>query len=327
MSAESARTLVEEGLSRTRGDNRDVASLAKGQHGVVGRGQLMRLGLSEEAIDGRIRSGYLHPVHAGVYAVGHRALTQYGRWLAAVTASGPRAVLSHFSAAALWQIQSSSRGWIDVTVPHRSRSWATIRRHVITLPPDEQTIVNAIPVTTAARTILDLAAISSINRVEGLIRQAEYLRLDGCLSLPDLVERYSGRRGVRRVRKALDQIEALPVGRTRSQLEDRFLLFLRRHGLPPPRLNDWIIVGRKRFQVDCHWAGTGQVVELDGWRAHGTRTAFRQDRTRDRVLRTAGYEVTRISWAQLDDEPEAIASDLRRLLSVESIRRDARSAL
>jgi len=85
--------------------------------------------------------------------------------------------------------------------------------------------------------------------------------------------------------------------------------------VPRPRLNDWIMVGERRFQVDCHWPGIGQVVELDSWEAHGTRSAFRQDRARDRILRTAGYAVTRISWAQLADEPEAVASDLRKLLS------------
>lgn len=75
------------------------------------------------------------------------------------------------------------------------------------------------------------------------------------------------------------------------------------------------MVGKRRFQVDCHWAGIVQVVELDGWQAHGTRSAFREDRTRDRILRTAGYSVTRISSAQLDDEPGAVASDLRELLA------------
>ena len=172
-----------------------------------------------------------------------------------------------------------------------------------------------IPVTTVPRTIFDLAATSSIDRVESAIRQVEYLRLYDRLSLSIMVERYPGRRGVRRVRAALARVETLPAGRTRSRLEERFLPFLRRHGLPRPRLNDWIMVGEKRFQVDCHWSGTGQVVELDSWEAHGTRSAFREDRTRDRILRTAGYDVTRISWAQLDDEPEAIASDLRQLLA------------
>jgi very-short-patch-repair endonuclease len=182
------------------------------------------------------------------------------------------------------------------------------------LPADEVTVHEGITVTTSSRTVFDLAATSSIDRLEHDIRQLEYLRLYDRLSLLDLVERYPGRRGRRRVQTALTRIEALPAGRTRSRLEERFLPFLRRHGLPRPRLNDWIMVGEERFEVDCHWSGTGQVVELDSWEAHGTRSAFRDDRARDRTLATAGYAVTRISWAQLDDEPETVAADLRRLL-------------
>jgi very-short-patch-repair endonuclease len=184
------------------------------------------------------------------------------------------------------------------------------------LPTDERTVADGIPVTTVPRTVLDLAASAPIDRVESAIRQVEYLRLHDQLSLFDLINRYPGRRGVRRLRDALARIEELPLGRTRSPLEERFLPFLRRYGLPRPRLNDWIVVGEKRFQVDCHWPSTGQVVELDSWEAHGTRSAFREDRARDRILRTAGYYVTRISWAQLDDEPKAVASDLRQLLSI-----------
>jgi very-short-patch-repair endonuclease len=184
------------------------------------------------------------------------------------------------------------------------------------LPADERTVVDGIPVTSAPRTIFDLAARSTVDQVESAIRQVEYRRLYDRLSLLDMVERYPGRRGVRRLRAALARIETLPSGRARSPLEERFLPFLRRHGLPRPRLNTWIAVGGKRFQVDCHWPDTPHVVELDSWEAHGTRSAFREDRARDRVLTTAGYSVTRISWAQLDDEPEAVASDLRALLSI-----------
>jgi very-short-patch-repair endonuclease len=231
-----------------------------------------------------------------------------------VLSSGKRAVLSHHSAAALWGIVDPRRGPAHVTVAGRSRSSDLIRRHHGSLSRDEVTACEGIPVTTVPRTVFDLAATSSTDKVEVAIRQVEYLRLYDRLSLPDLIERYPGRRGVARLRTALARIEALPAGRVRSPLETRFLPFLRRHRLPRPRLNDWIILGERRFQVDCHWPGSGQVVELDSWQAHGTRTAFRQDRIRDRVLRAAGYEVTRISWAALDDEPEAIAADLRRLL-------------
>lgn len=316
MPAESASALALQGFSRTRVLDVALADLATRQHGVVGRGQLMGLGLSEEAIEGRIRVGRLHRLQGGVYAVGHRAITRQARWLAAVLVSGPTAVLSHFSAAAHWGIQPPSRTRIDVTVSHRSRSWAAIRRHVSVLPADERTVVDDIPVTTVPRTVLDLAASLPVDRVESAIRQVEYLRLHDHLSLVDLVDRYPGRRGVGRIREALSRIERLPAGRTRSRLEERFVPFLRRHRLPRPRLNDWIVVGGKRFQVDCHWVGTGQIVELDSWEAHGTRSAFRDDRARDRILRTAGYAVTRISWAQLDDESEAVAGDLRKLLSL-----------
>jgi very-short-patch-repair endonuclease len=234
--------------------------------------------------------------------------------MAGVLACGLESVLSHRSAAALWKIRSSAGQVVHVTLRHKSRTSRLIRRHFAPLPDDEVTVHEGIPVTTVPRTVLDLASTSTIDEVEVAIRQVEFLRLYDRLSLLDLVERYPGRRGIARVRAALARIEALPGGSVRSPLETKFISFLRRHRLPRPRLNDWIIVGERRFQVDCHWPGTGQIVELDGWQAHGTRTAHREDRARDRVLRVAGYAVTRITWAQLDDEPEAIAADLRRLL-------------
>ena len=228
-------------------------------------------------------------------------------------ASGPGAVLSHASAAALWGIRGSS-GQFHVTTDKKWRSSASIRRHYSLLPEDEKTKVDGVPVTIVPRTIFDMAASESLDRVESMLREAEYRQLYGRLSLPDLLRRYPGRHGTRRIRTALERVESLPSGRTRSPLEERFLPFLRQHGLPHPRLNDWIVLGARRFQVDCHWPGSDQIVELDGWSGHGTRSAFRADRARDRALRVAGYTVTRISWAQLDDEPEAVACDLGMLL-------------
>jgi very-short-patch-repair endonuclease len=199
-------------------------------------------------------------------------------------------------------------------VARKSTSSDEIRRHHSPVPIDERTVERGLPVTTVPRTILDLAATASSDVVESVVREAEYRRLYDRLSLQDVVDRYPGRRGVRRLRAALERLEVTPPGRVRVGLEERFATFLRRHRLPQPRFNDWIILGARRFQVDCHWPGTGQIVELDGWEGHGTRSAFRNDRTRDRTLRVAGYSVTRIAWAQLDDEPEAIAADLRALL-------------
>ena len=314
MPAESAKTIPGGGFSRTRDDDRFLAGLAERQHGVVGRRQLMEAEWSAGSIEKRIRSGRLHRLQAGVYLVGHRLIQREGRWMAAVLASGPEAVLSHWSAAALWMIRPNSREMIDVTVPHRSRSSDLIRRHISQVPADERTVEEGIPVTTVPRTLFDLAATESTDVVENLLREMEFLELRDRLSLWDLVQRYPGRRGVRKVRAALGRLEEEPIGRKRSKLEERFAPFLRSHRLPLPRFNDWIVLGDKRYQVDCHWPGTRQIVELDGWQGHRTRTAFREDRARDRRLHAAGYSVTHITWNQLDDEPEAIASDLRALL-------------
>lgn len=298
----------------SQGADRAIARLAESQHGVVARWQLTALGVGEDAIDYRLAVGRLWIVMPRIYAVGQRRLPLLSRPMGAVLSSGSGAVLSHRSAAELWGIRASRAGPIQVTVPSKSRSTKLIQRHHVVLPSDEVTVHEEIPVTTVPRTVLDLASILVIDEVEVAIRQVEFLRLYDRLSLLDLVERYPGRRGVARVRAALARIEALPIGRVRSPLEAKFLPFLRRYRLPRPRLNDWITVKGGRYQVDCHWVGTGQIVELDSWQAHGTRTAHREDRARDRVLRVAGYEVTRITWAQLDDEPEAIAADLRLLL-------------
>ena len=167
------------------------------------------------------------------------------------------------------------------------------------------------------RTIFDLAATEAADVVESLLREAEYRELWDRLSLWDLVERYPGQRGVRKLQVALDRLKEEPVGRKRSKLEERFAPFLRRHRLPLPRFNDWIFLGDKRYQVDCHWPGTDQIVELDGWEGHSDPHRLpRRPRSRPR-LRVAGYSVTRLTWNQLDDEPEAIAADLRVLLEID----------
>lgn len=293
----------------------EVGRLADRQYGVVSWQQLRDLGLGKDLIQHRIAAGRLLPLNRGVYAVGHRVIPREGRWMAAVLASGPDAVLSHWSAAALWGIRPNSRSIIDITASQKSRSWKGIRRHHSALPADEIRVEEGIPVTTVPRTIFDLAASEPEDVVQNLLREAEYLELWDRLSLWDLVERYPGKRGVRKARAALERLKEEPPGRKHSKLEERFAPFLRHHRLPLPRFNDWITAGGKRFKVDCHWPGTGQIVELDGWQGHRTRTAFREDRARDRLLCVAGYSVTRLTWNQLNDEPEAVASDLRVLLA------------
>lgn len=304
----------------TAGRDAALAELAGRQHGVVAWRQLRELGLGKSAIHHRVQAGRLHRVQPAVYAVGHRIVSKQGWWMAAVLSSGPGAVLSHHSGAALWGLEGYSQRAVEVTTRQKSTSTRRIRRHHCCLSVDEVTVEEGIPVTTVPRTILDLAATGSADTVESLLREAEFRRLWDRLSLRDLVERYPGKRGVRKVRTVLERVESEPAGHRRSRLEDRFAPFLRLHHLPLPRFNDWIDLDDTRFQVDCRWPGTRHIVELDGWGAHGTRSAFRDDRARDRRLRGAGYSVTRLTWNQLDDEPLEIAHDLREILGPGGLR-------
>lgn len=300
-------------LEQTRAFDARIGELAARQHGVVARWQLEKLGVGKGSIEKRVRMGRLYRLHRGVYAVGHRVLSQEARWMAAVLFAGPGAVLSHRSAAALWGIRGASSRAIEVTVPRKSRSRGSIHRHFSILPPDEVTTERGIPVTTVPRTLFDLAVVSPADVVEQALRESEYRRLHDRLSLPDLLARYPRRRGAPTVRECLRRRKNLPAGRVRSWLELEFLPFLRRNGLPRPQLNVWLQVGGRWIQVDCLWPGD-VVVELDGFAAHGTRIAFREDRARDRRLRVAEYGVIRIAPEQLEDEPDEIAADLRALI-------------
>lgn len=298
---------------QTRRSDAEIAALADRQHGVVGRAQLVDLGVGRRAIARRLRAGRLHQLHPGVYAVGHRVLSRRGRWMAAVLFCGPGAVLSHRSAAALWGFRNYS-GAIHVTSPCKSRSQGAIHRHWARLRPDEVTEHEGIPVTTVPRTNLDLAAESTPEAVESCLRQCEFLRLYDALSLWDLMERYPRRRGNPAIRAALARLGEAP-GEVQEGLEERFLAFLDAHRLPRPHLNAWLEAQGHRYKVDCLWPEAMLIAELDSWEAHGTRSAFQTDKSRDRRLMLAGYRTTRVTHHMLDHEAEQLAADLRDLLA------------
>ena len=286
-----------------------VAALATRQHGVVSRRQLLALGMHRRSVDHRIAERRLLPVHRGVYAVGHEALRREAAWMAATLVS-PRAVLSHRSAAALWGIRGGDRARTEITVPRALKRRDRLEIHRAGLPADEVTVERRIPVTTPARTLLDLAAILSPQRLERAATEAEIRRLGSPTSLADLIARYPGRPGIPAIKRLLERRD---IGRniTKRELELRFLAFLDTHGLPRPHVNARIH-GR---EVDGLWPDQHLIVELDGFATHGTRTAFEADRARDRALLVAGHRVVRVTWRQLTEEHDAIAMQLRTLLA------------
>jgi hypothetical protein len=234
--------------------------------------------------------------------------------MAAVLASGPGAVLSHRSATALWGIWGSGAGEIHVTVPRKTRSQGPIKRHFGALPVDEVTTHDGIPVTSAARAVLDLAADKGEAAAESALREMEYLGIYGPVSIPTLLDRHPHHVGTPLVRTCLERLKDDPGGRVRSPLEELFLPFLDAHHIPRPRLNYWITLGDDRFQVDCFWPDARLVGELDDFKSHGTRRAMSKDRRRDRRLLTVTFRVVRITEAQLTQEPLSLAADLRSLL-------------
>jgi very-short-patch-repair endonuclease len=273
--------------SATASPDRLIARIAARQHGVISLAQLIGTELSDSTIRRRVKASRLHRIHRGVYAVGHRGLSNEGWWMAAVLACGEGAVLSHWAAGALWQLLPPP-SQIDVTVPGnggRKRRNGFVVHRSRTLRTEDRLIREGIPVTTPARTLADLRAVLPREEFNEAVRKAELRRL------------------------AVGPV--LEGDRTRTKLETRFLALCRRHRLPEPEVN--IQIGPD--EVDFLWPVERLVVEVDGWDTHRTRAAFESDRARDARLSVLGYRVIRFTWRQVTGEPRAVAATARRLLS------------
>jgi hypothetical protein len=275
-----------------------VAELARRQHGVVSRAQLVALGLGADAVDWRVRRRRLHRVHKAVYAVGHEGLTQRGRFMAAVLACGEGAALSHFSAAVLWEILADRKWPIHVTAAARRRV-PGVRVHRGRLQ-GERVRRDGVVVTTPARTLIDLADVAPRRLLERAIDEAEYLRLDTA----GLAPRH-GRSG-RRVLASVLEVHTAGSTRTRSELEEMFLGLCERHQIPHPEVN----VGIEGHECDFVWREQRLIVETDGGAAHGTRRAREWDRVRDAELLLAGWRVIRVTWMRLLNAPDEVAAQV-----------------
>lgn len=279
---------------------------------MVARAQLVDAGWGRAAINRLIAHGRLHRLHRGVYSVGHRGINRRGRWLAAVLAAGHGAVASHHTAGAIWELVRWE-GSTHVTVPRKLPNRAGLTLHQGEPPEDEITVRHGIPVTTVARTLLDLAAVLPRDRLEKAIHEAEFRRYADSPSLPDLFERHRGARGLAQLRAIAAQRD-LGERVTRSELEHRFLTLIHEKHLPRPEVNFRTAVRDGWLEANCAWPAQRLIAELDGRAAHETARAFERDRERDRLLQAAGWRVVRLTWRQLHDEPDALTRDLRRLL-------------
>src|SRR3954469_486883 len=264
-----------------------IARLAAAQRGVVARRQLLEMGVARGDIDHRLRLHRLHRVHRAVYSPGPpSALRGEGRWMAAVLACGPGAVLSHAAPGAHWNLRSSSAAVVDVTVPsHGGRRKQTgIRLHrSATLTPDQRAVHEGIPVTTVARTLLDLADSNDRRTAERATDQAEVPGLFDLTAVQQAIAANPGRKGAAAMRRVLEEYGE-GAGLTESELEDEFLRLCDRFGIRRPEVQPQIGPDRPDFL----WRDQSLVVETDGWRWHGGRDRWEADQRKTLRLQTQG---------------------------------------
>jgi very-short-patch-repair endonuclease len=257
--------------------------------------------------------GHLHEVFLGVYVVGSRRISRKGRWMAAVLAAGDGALLSHRSAGRLWKVLPSGTGLVDITCqPGRRVERKGIAGHSAAVAEDEWEVVDGIPATAPFRTIFDLATCLTMRELERAWHEALVRGLTARVSLPVLLERYPRHRETRNLRALLESTK--PVGVTRNDFEEAFVALVDAYGLRGPRMNAPLALRGRFFEIDALWEQERVAVELDSRSVHDTPRNFESDRQRDRILVAEGWRTMRVTWRQLQEEPEAIAADLKRAL-------------
>jgi predicted transcriptional regulator of viral defense system len=295
-----------------------LAALGAAQWGVVALEDLLALGLSQTAIRKRAAAGRLHRLHRGIYSlIPPNLLSREGRWLAAVLACGPGAVLSHRSAAALHRLRATGATRIEVAVPtrsHRVHTGLNIHRSKTLIRADTTTVQN-IPCTTVARTLLDLAEAVDRRAVERACDQAEILELFDLRAVNDILRRNATRRGAKVIRAVLDE-HYIGSTITWSELEERFLKLVREAGLPRPEVNVWVVLpdGGPPIRGDFVWRAQQVIIETDGYETHRSRWAFERDRRRDQRTSAAGWRPIRTTMRQLERAPEEIVATARALM-------------
>ena len=235
------------------------------------------MAVSRDVVHARVRAGRWHRVHHGVYAIGHRRRDPNARYMAAVLACGPGAVLSHRSAAAVWRIRPHHNGPAHVTTTRKLKRRDDIHVHWTRTDPQPRTR-DGIPLTSLTRTLQDLEgderelATQAAERIHGYERTTPFRSTQ------------------------------------RGELERRFINALREAGLPEPLMN----VPHGPYVLDAYWPAYDLVLEIDDFATHRTHAAFRADRERDRVLLAHGLRTARITAQEL--APRALHRALASLL-------------
>jgi hypothetical protein len=284
---------------------------AAGRHDLLRVHELQAAGLSHRRVGALVRARILHRVHRGVYKVGTPVLSPDARLLAAVYAGGPVAVISHRDAAVLHGLPvRRDAGTVSVTTNRgrADRPGLTLHR-VRRLHPDDVTSIRGIPVTTLARTVLDLADVLSSSQARLMIHEAEVLGM-GVEALEAARRRAPGR-DTRVIAGALeDRRPHAP-----REIEERLEAIAARAGLAEPRRNCIVHVDGEPFELDRLYPDLAVCLEADGWQVHSTHRKFNSDRRRDRILWVrGGIRVLPYTWDDVTVRAAETKAELARLL-------------
>jgi predicted transcriptional regulator of viral defense system len=283
-------------------EDHPLPALATRQHGVVSRLQLMELEFHRRAIARMLQTGRLHRIHRGVYAVGHRRLTTWGRFMAAVLACGEPALLSHRSAATLHNLKTGGSK-IEVISASRGRAGPPgITLHTTRdLPKQDRTVIDGIPVTALPRTLVDLAAVVDYRRLGRAFEEAERIQRLDTRAVKEVLRRSHGRRGVKAVHVLL--AERRIATNTREGIERDFADELRKAGLQLPAFNVLI----EGYLVDAVWPQYKLIVELDSYAFHDrTVNGFHRGRGRYAELVLKGWTVVPLTDRQIPRAAEIL---------------------
>jgi very-short-patch-repair endonuclease len=307
-------------LSVSGSRDQRIATVAERQRGRVSRRQLLSAGISDGQIHRLLATGALHRLFDGVYAVGHLAPIELGRETAALLTCRDGSLLSHATAAAMWKLGAAGEeAPVDITVfggsPGRRPGIHFHRTRI--LAPHDISVVHGLPVTSPARTLLDLAERATHRELERALDEGLMNRILTRAQITGVLARATGRRGAVLLADVLSQRTGATM--TRSEAEELMLAHLRAAQLPDPEVNGRI----HGFQVDFLWRQPRLVVEVDGFKFHGSRRAFERDRAKSARLSAAGMQVLRFTWMQLEFESYAVIVRIAQALAWAEARRSA----
>jgi very-short-patch-repair endonuclease len=280
---------------------RKTLDLAARQHGVVTTGQALASGMTERMVEGRLRSRRWRSPERALYIVQGSPDTREQRLIIALLGTSPHAVLSHTTAGAMFGLVPHPET-VHGTIPHGDHLEAAGR--VVHQARDlDQTTLGAWRVTTPNRTLLDVAAMLPPGKLEGVLDEALMRRLANLERLLAYIEGKPNK-GVRVLRRLLiDRRDGVP----QEEMEREFKRLVRRFKLPKPKLQHPFADIRR---IDAAYPDLKIAIELDGWRYHGSLTAFRADRPRQSILELEGWMVLRFTWDALKYRAAEVAATI-----------------